>query len=135
MEEDKKNAAKLNALVQMVPSTDWPERKEPPEYSNPPKATNKQKSATKEQSEHGQQHHPNERKKVWLFFSVFFFFPYRTNTFKYTRICRSKDPHPIPNIISLPMPKEKIITYRIRETIPEIKITIDLYGAILKKEE
>lgn len=68
MEEDKKNAAKLNALVQMVPSTDWPERKEPPEYSNPPKATNKQKSAAKEQSEHGQQHHPNERKKVWLSF-------------------------------------------------------------------
>lgn len=63
VEEDKKNAAKLNALVQMVPSTDWPERKEPPEYSNPPKATHKQKSATKEQSEHVQQHHPNDRRK------------------------------------------------------------------------
>ncbi|XP_046814360.1 dentin sialophosphoprotein-like [Vespa crabro] len=63
VEEDKKNAAKLNALVQMVPSTDWPERKEPPEYSNLPKVTHKQKSATKEQLEHGQQHHPNDRRK------------------------------------------------------------------------
>lgn len=71
MEEDKKNAAKLNALVRMVPSTDWPERKEPPEYSNPPKATYKQKPAMKEQLEHGQQHHPNERRKVWRFFFFF----------------------------------------------------------------
>ncbi|KAI4473659.1 hypothetical protein M0804_015243 [Polistes exclamans] len=63
VEEDKKNAAKSNALVQMVPSTVWPERKEPPEYSNPPKVNHKQKSATKEQSEHVQQHHPNERRK------------------------------------------------------------------------
>ncbi|KAK2580451.1 hypothetical protein KPH14_006194 [Odynerus spinipes] len=63
VEEDKKNAAKLNALVQMVPSTDWPERKEPPEYSNPPKVIHKQKSVTKEQSEQHQQHHPNDRKK------------------------------------------------------------------------
>ncbi|KAL2725116.1 putative serine/threonine-protein kinase tsuA [Vespula squamosa] len=63
VEEDKKNAAKLNALVQMVPSTDWPERKEPPEYSNPSKATHKQKSATKEQLEHVQLHHPNDRRK------------------------------------------------------------------------
>ncbi|XP_011305970.1 uncharacterized protein [Fopius arisanus] len=36
VEADKKNAAKSNALVQMVPSTDWPERKEPPEFSSPP---------------------------------------------------------------------------------------------------
>lgn len=53
----------------MVPSTDWPERKEPPEYSNPPKATHKQKSATKEQSEHVQQHHPNDRRKVCFLLS------------------------------------------------------------------
>lgn len=41
VEEDKKNAAKLNALVQMVPSTDWPERKEPPVFSNPPRIKHK----------------------------------------------------------------------------------------------
>lgn len=63
VEEDKKNAAKLNALVQMVPSTDWPERKEPPEYSNPPKVIHKQKSVSKEQSDQLQQHYPNDRKK------------------------------------------------------------------------
>ncbi|KAG7203785.1 hypothetical protein KM043_013806 [Ampulex compressa] len=45
VEEDKKNAAKLNALVQMVPSSDWPERKEPPEFSNPPRSSHKPKSA------------------------------------------------------------------------------------------
>ncbi|XP_029164706.1 uncharacterized protein DDB_G0283697-like isoform X2 [Nylanderia fulva] len=56
VEEDKKNAAKLNALVQMVPSTDWPERKEPPEFSNPPR-TNVKSKATKEHHEHPQQHH------------------------------------------------------------------------------
>ncbi|KAM0725466.1 hypothetical protein ACS0PU_008952 [Formica fusca] len=56
VEEDKKNAAKLNALVQMVPSTDWPERKEPPEFSNPPRTNNKSKPA-KEHHEHPQQHH------------------------------------------------------------------------------
>lgn len=54
MEEDKKNAAKLNALVKMVPSTDWPERKEPPEFSNPPRASNKTKPV-KEHHEHPQQ--------------------------------------------------------------------------------
>ncbi|XP_020300782.1 putative uncharacterized protein DDB_G0282133 isoform X1 [Pseudomyrmex gracilis] len=51
VEEDKKKAAKLNALVQMVPSTDWPERKEPPEFSNPPRTNNKSKPA-KEHHEH-----------------------------------------------------------------------------------
>ncbi|XP_072746070.1 uncharacterized protein [Anoplolepis gracilipes] len=56
VEEDKKNAAKLNALVQMVPSTDWPERKEPPEFSNPPRTNNKSKPA-KEHQEHPQQYH------------------------------------------------------------------------------
>ncbi|XP_011051544.1 PREDICTED: myb-like protein X isoform X2 [Acromyrmex echinatior] len=53
VEEDKKKAAKLNALVQMVPSTDWPERKEPPEFSNPPRTSNKLKSV-KEHHEHPQ---------------------------------------------------------------------------------
>ncbi|XP_031848002.1 uncharacterized protein LOC116433720 isoform X2 [Nomia melanderi] len=66
VEEDKKNAAKLNALVQMVPSSDWPERKEPPEFSNPPKA--KQKSA-KEKHEYTLQSHAtgNEGKKIHSF--------------------------------------------------------------------
>ncbi|XP_050457921.1 uncharacterized protein MAL13P1.304-like isoform X2 [Cataglyphis hispanica] len=68
VEEDKKNAAKLNALVQMVPSTDWPERKEPPEFSNPPKTNNKPKP-TKEHHEHPQQHHSasGEGRKVHTF--------------------------------------------------------------------
>ncbi|XP_071644162.1 uncharacterized protein [Temnothorax longispinosus] len=57
VEEDKKNAAKLNALVQMVPSTDWPERKEPPEFSNLPRTSNKAKPA-KEHHEHSQQYQP-----------------------------------------------------------------------------
>lgn len=57
VEEDKKKAAKLNALVQMVPSTDWPERKEPPEFSNPPRTSNKSKPA-KEHHEHSQQYQP-----------------------------------------------------------------------------
>ncbi|XP_078048944.1 uncharacterized protein LOC144476165 isoform X2 [Augochlora pura] len=64
VEEDKKNAAKLNALVQMVPSSDWPERKEPPEFSNPPKV--KQKSA-KEKHEYTMQAHPPEGKKIHSF--------------------------------------------------------------------
>ncbi|XP_076664829.1 uncharacterized protein LOC143367137 [Andrena cerasifolii] len=64
VEEDKKNAAKLNALVQMVPSSDWPERKEPPEFSSPPKA--KQKPA-KEKLEYTPLSHPNEGKKVHSF--------------------------------------------------------------------
>lgn len=67
MEEDKKNAAKLNALVQMVPSSDWPERKEPPEFSNPPKA--KQKLA-KEKHEYVLQSHIVEGKKVHTFAQV-----------------------------------------------------------------
>lgn len=68
VEEDKKNAAKLNALVQMVPSTDWPERKEPPEFSNPPRTNVKSKS-TKEHHEHPQQHHSasGEGRKVHTF--------------------------------------------------------------------
>ncbi|XP_070165487.1 myb-like protein X isoform X2 [Polyergus mexicanus] len=68
VEEDKKNAAKLNALVQMVPSTDWPERKEPPEFSNPSRTNNKSKSA-KEHHEHSQQYHSvsGEGKKVHTF--------------------------------------------------------------------
>ncbi|XP_076230956.1 uncharacterized protein LOC143177068 isoform X3 [Calliopsis andreniformis] len=60
VEEDKKNAAKLNALVQMVPSSDWPERKEPPEFSNPPKVKQK---PTKEKHEHVSHPHPVEGKK------------------------------------------------------------------------
>ncbi|KAL0118018.1 hypothetical protein PUN28_009006 [Cardiocondyla obscurior] len=66
VEEDKKNAAKLNALVQMVPSTDWPERKEPPEFSNPPRTNNKSKPA-KEHHEHSQQYQSssNEGRKVF----------------------------------------------------------------------
>ncbi|XP_058799306.1 uncharacterized protein LOC131668856 isoform X2 [Phymastichus coffea] len=48
VEADKKNAAKLNALVQLVPSDDWPERREPPEFSAPPKTVQKQKSVTKD---------------------------------------------------------------------------------------
>lgn len=57
VEEDKKKAAKLNALVQMVPSTDWPERKEPPEFTNPPRTNNKSKPA-KEHHEHSHQYQP-----------------------------------------------------------------------------
>ncbi|KZC13998.1 PREDICTED: GATA zinc finger domain-containing protein 14-like [Dufourea novaeangliae] len=64
VEEDKKNAAKLNALVQMVPSSDWPERKEPPEFSTPPKV--KQKSA-KEKYEYQSQAHSVEGKKTHSF--------------------------------------------------------------------
>ncbi|XP_036150012.1 uncharacterized protein LOC105833539 isoform X2 [Monomorium pharaonis] len=67
VEEDKKNAAKLNALVQMVPSTDWPERKEPPEFSNPPRTT-KSKSV-KEHHEPLQQYQSTsgEGRKVHTF--------------------------------------------------------------------
>ncbi|XP_017789123.1 PREDICTED: uncharacterized protein LOC108571564 isoform X2 [Habropoda laboriosa] len=64
VEEDKKNAAKLNALVQMVPSKDWPERKEPPEFSNPPKAKPK---STKEKHEYIPQPHSGEGKKIHTF--------------------------------------------------------------------
>ncbi|CAL7945269.1 unnamed protein product [Xylocopa violacea] len=64
VEEDKKNAAKLNALVQMVPSTDWPERKEPPEFSNLPKTKPK---STKEKHEYTPQPHAGEGRKVHSF--------------------------------------------------------------------
>ncbi|KYN02717.1 PREDICTED: uncharacterized protein PFB0145c-like isoform X2 [Cyphomyrmex costatus] len=68
VEEDKKNAAKLNALVQMVPSTDWPERKEPPEFSNPSRTSNKIKFI-KEHHEHPQQYQSTngEGRKVHTF--------------------------------------------------------------------
>ncbi|XP_018311581.1 uncharacterized protein [Mycetomoellerius zeteki] len=66
VEEDKKNAAKLNALVQMVPSTDWPERKEP-EFSNPLRTSNKLKSV-KEYHEHPQQYQSaSEGRKIHIF--------------------------------------------------------------------
>ena len=68
MEEDKKKAAKLNALVQMVPSTDWPERKEPPEFSNPPRTSNKPKSV-KEHHEHSQSTN-GEGRKIHTFAQV-----------------------------------------------------------------
>jgi len=70
VEEDKKNAAKLNALVQMVPSTDWPERKEPPDFSNIPRMNNKPKSA-KEHHEHPQQYSTSgEGRKIHIFAQV-----------------------------------------------------------------
>ncbi|OXU27539.1 hypothetical protein TSAR_016186 [Trichomalopsis sarcophagae] len=56
VEADKKHAAKQNALVQMVPSDDWPERKEPPEFSSPPKNVQKQKSLNKEHNDRLPQH-------------------------------------------------------------------------------
>ena len=68
MEEDKKKAAKLNALVQMVPSTDWPERKEPPEFSNPSRTSNKLKSV-KEHHEHPQST-SSEGRKIHTFAQV-----------------------------------------------------------------
>ncbi|XP_076619261.1 uncharacterized protein LOC143340815 [Colletes latitarsis] len=64
VEEDKKNAAKLNALVQMVPSSDWPERREPPEFSNPPKTKQK---PVKEKHEYMPQSHIIEGKKIHSF--------------------------------------------------------------------
>lgn len=51
----------------MVPSSDWPERKEPPEFSSPPKA--KQKPG-KEKLEYTPPSHPNEGKKVHSFAQV-----------------------------------------------------------------
>jgi len=69
VEEDKKNAAKLNALVKMVPSTDWPERKEPPEFSNLPK-TNKSKPA-KEHHEYPQHFASGEGRKIHTFAQVY----------------------------------------------------------------
>ncbi|XP_012140689.2 uncharacterized protein LOC100880979 isoform X1 [Megachile rotundata] len=64
VEEDKKNAAKQNALVQMVPSTDWPERKEPPEFTNSPKTKQK---PTKERHEYVPQSHSGEGRKIHSF--------------------------------------------------------------------
>lgn len=34
--------------MQLVPSDDWPERKEPPEFSSPPKNIQKQKTSNKD---------------------------------------------------------------------------------------
>lgn len=53
----------------MVPSTDWPERKEPPEFSNPPRASNKSKPV----KEHSQQYHAasGEGRKVHAFAQVY----------------------------------------------------------------
>ncbi|XP_043471635.1 trichohyalin-like [Leptopilina heterotoma] len=57
VEADKKNAAKLNALVQMVPSSDWPERKEPPEFTRKETSkTNVKSKPIKEHSERPQQY-------------------------------------------------------------------------------
>lgn len=57
----------------MVPSTDWPERKEPPEFSNPPRMSNKSKSA-KEHHEHSQQQYQpasGEGRKSHMFAQVY----------------------------------------------------------------
>lgn len=72
MEEDKKNAAKLNALVQMVPSTDWPERKEPPEFSNS-SITNNKPRLGKDHHAHSQQYHSvgGEGRKIHVFAQVY----------------------------------------------------------------
>ncbi|XP_015586430.1 titin homolog [Cephus cinctus] len=69
VEADKKNAAKLNALVKMVPSTDWPERKEPPEFSNPLPRTNQKPKPTNREHEHPLQYHAagGNSKKVHIF--------------------------------------------------------------------
>ncbi|XP_017877557.1 uncharacterized protein MAL13P1.304-like [Ceratina calcarata] len=48
----------------MVPSKDWPERKEPPEFSNPPKTKSK---STKEKHEYVLQPHVSEGKKIHSF--------------------------------------------------------------------
>ncbi|KAF7997345.1 hypothetical protein HCN44_005622 [Aphidius gifuensis] len=50
VEADKKNAAQLNALVQMSPSTDWPERKEPPEFSSTSAVKSQSKPRIREQN-------------------------------------------------------------------------------------
>ncbi|XP_012273540.1 uncharacterized protein LOC105695984 isoform X2 [Orussus abietinus] len=69
VEADKKYAAQLNALVQMVPSTDWPERKEPPEFSNPPKSNQKPKPMSKEYNAEYVQHYAGggDGKKIHTF--------------------------------------------------------------------
>lgn len=62
MEADKKNAAQLNALVQLSPSTDWPERREPPEFSFQPPSTKtsniKPRNPPREHNEHNNQYRP-----------------------------------------------------------------------------
>ncbi|XP_046611951.1 dentin sialophosphoprotein-like [Neodiprion virginianus] len=73
VEADKQNAAKLNALVKMVPPTDWPERKEPPEFSNPPAPRSngnyKPKSSAREHRVQQQQYHAagGDGKKTHVF--------------------------------------------------------------------
>ncbi|XP_046737784.1 protein starmaker-like [Diprion similis] len=73
VEADKQNAAKLNALVKMVPPTDWPERKEPPEFSNPPaprsNGNSKPKSSAREHRGQQQQYHAagGDGKKTHVF--------------------------------------------------------------------
>ncbi|XP_014210131.1 putative uncharacterized protein DDB_G0282133 [Copidosoma floridanum] len=57
VEADKKNAAKLNALVQLVPSDDWPERKEPPEFLVAPKSSQKLKPSKDHSDRQAPQHH------------------------------------------------------------------------------
>lgn len=127
MEEDKKKAAKLNALVQMVPSTDWPERKEPPEFFNPPRTNNKSKPA-KEHHEHPHhQYHSasGEGRKSHTFAQV-----YRKNLSQlliYFAVCffsnedwlccRDRDLHPILNTIFLPMPRERKALWKMWKTL------------------
>ncbi|XP_063981971.1 uncharacterized protein LOC135165007 [Diachasmimorpha longicaudata] len=70
VEADKQNAAKSNALVQMVPSTDWPERKEPPEFVNTPqlpKNLSKPRNSPRESNEGFQYRAGGEPKKVHMF--------------------------------------------------------------------
>lgn len=52
VEADKKHAAQLNALVRLVPSGDWPERKEPPEFTAPPVNAQKFKPPNSERPQH-----------------------------------------------------------------------------------
>lgn len=52
----------------MVPSTDWPERKEPPEFVNPPKIKPK---STKEKHEYISHSHAGEGKKIHSFAQVY----------------------------------------------------------------
>lgn len=71
----------------MVPSTDWPERKEPPEFSNPPKTKPK---STKEKHEYTLQSHGGEGKKIHSFAQVlieFIFYFVKFNTCVYEYIC------------------------------------------------
>lgn len=58
----------------MVPSTDWPERKEPPEFSNPPIRTSTKSKPAKEHHEYPQQYQPvgGEGRKAHTFAQVHF---------------------------------------------------------------